>query len=94
MASCKVRVDRFKESKSGYAAVMSGSGVQAILKDHAQSTKRAADEALSRDGYGTAQAHKVGVAHGKLARGFYVRANTNHAKRRTLRDNTLKKALS
>lgn len=91
--SCKVKIHGFKPKRSGYAAVMNGSACQGIVRDHAEATKSAADGALSADGYDTAEAHKLGVARGKLANGYYVRTNTNHAKRSTLRHNTLKKAL-
>lgn len=90
---CKVRIDRFMANRGGYAATMNAPGVQSIVRDHAEKTKAAADGMLSADGYDTAEAHKVGTAHGKLANGYYVRTNTNHAKRSTLRHNTLKKAL-
>lgn len=91
--SCKVRFGPFRANMSGYSATMNAYAVQSILLDHAERTKRAADGALSADNYDTAEAHKVGVAHGKLSNGCYVRTNTNHAKRSTLRHNTLKKAL-
>ena len=90
---CKVKISGFKPERSGYAAVMNGSACQSIVRDHAEKTKDAADGMLSADGYDTAEAHKLGQAHGKLANGYYVRTNTNHAKRSTLRHNTLKKAL-
>lgn len=90
---CKVKIHGFKPKRSGYAAVMNSSACQSILLDHAEQTKRAADGALSADNYDTAEAHKIGVAHGKLAMGYYVTTNTNHAKRSTLKRNTLKKAL-
>ena len=90
---CKVKFGPFRPNMGGYAATMNASAVQSILLDHAEKTKGAADGALSADGYDTAEAHKIGTAHGKLANGYYVRTNTNHAKRSTLRHNTLKKAL-
>ena len=93
MAKCKVKFGAFKPNRGGYAAVMNGSACQSIVRDHAEKTKAAADGMLSADGYDTAEAHKVGTAHDKLANGYYVRTNTNHAKRSTLRHNTLKKAL-
>ena len=90
---CRVKFGPFRPKRSGYASVMNASACQSILKGHAEQTKSAADGELSADGYDTAEAHKIGVAHGKLANGYYVRTNTNHAKRSTLKHNTLKKAL-
>lgn len=72
---------------------MNGSACQSILLDHAEQTKRAATLALGEDGYTTAEAYKIGVAHGKLANGYYVRTYTNHAKADNARYNTLGEAL-
>ena len=92
---CKVRISGFEPNKGGYAAVMNGSACQGIVRDHAEATLDAADGMLTPDNYTSAKhrGHKLGVAHGKLANGYYVRTYTNHAKRSTLRHNTLKKAL-
>lgn len=91
--SCRVKISGFKYKRSGYADVMNAPACQDILREHAERTRDAADRMLSDDNYGSAKGHKVGVAHGKLSDGYYVRTNTNHAKRSTLRSNTLKKAL-
>lgn len=90
---CKVKISGFKPERSGYAAVMNGSACQAIVRDHAEQTKRAATLALGKDGYSTAKGYKLGVAHGKLANGYYVRTYTWHAMRDNLLYNTLKEAL-
>lgn len=90
---CKVEIQGFRPRKAGYAEVMNGHACQQAVFGHAARTKSAADGMLSADGYDTAEAHKMGVAHGVLANGYYVRTGTNHAKRSTLKHNTLKKAL-
>ena len=90
---CKVKFGPFTPKRSGYAAVMNASACQSILKGHAEQTKRAATLALGDDGYTSADGYKIGVAHGKLANGYYVRTYTWHAMRDNLLYNTLKEAL-
>lgn len=93
MAKCRVVIYGFKPKMGGYRAVMNASACQSILADHAERTKRTATMVLGKDGYETAEGYKIGVAHGKLANGYYVRTYTWHAMRDNLAYNTLKLAL-
>lgn len=92
MGSARVKFGKFKMRRSGYAALMNGSGVQGVVERKAQAVKSAADAALSPGGYSYG-GHEVREFEGKLARGRVVRTKTDQARYSEAKRKTLTRAL-
>jgi hypothetical protein len=88
----KADFGRFQWERDGYAAVASMPGVQRMVSDSAESTKKAADAALSEGGY-SLPGHEVKDFQGKLAPGKVVRTKTDQARYTQAKRKSLTKAL-
>lgn len=77
--SCKVKFERFKWNRGGYAEVMNGGGIQSMLDDKIGAVP---------DGYAS-QAFR-----GRLATGRVLKTVTREAYEQELRENNLARRLS
>ena len=75
---CKVSLKKFKHSVAGYQQVMNSAPIQRGICSAADSAVSAANAMLSDDGHDRAGFGKK-IIHGKLADGYLVHPQTDHA---------------
>lgn len=84
----------FKRSRSGYADLMDGAAVQALVQRAADSIADAASSMLDQDEGYKYDDFEVKDFQGELARGRVVRTKTDHARYSQAKNKTLTKALN
>lgn len=89
---CKVRFGKFIWDRRGYAEVMDGGGVQAILKARAgRIAKRLTSGYKAKPG--EKPPYVVKRVRGRLAHGYIVGTATPDAMRRELKENSMKREI-
>lgn len=86
--SCAVRFGRFKWNRAGYADVMDGGGVQALVSKPAQRIAAACNADFApHEGEGAG--YEAKQVKGRLAHGYVVRTSTPHARASERKHNRL-----
>lgn len=88
---CSLKWGKFKWDRAGYARCMNDESVQGIVKTVARNVRAAATSMLSADGH-TVPGFTMSRFQGKLANGYSVKANSEHAKYSCAKNKTLTKA--
>lgn len=89
---CKMRVERFKWKRSGYAEVMNSSAVQSLLRKPAKGLANACNADFDRK-RGERVGYRAKRIQGKLANGWVVKTASKHAHASERKHNRLKRGL-